>query len=98
VKAGLQPRRHQGGDRVRGDPGDHPLGLCRRLGAGLHPSGDRGGDPGYEAFDVRQIDDHPRRSSDWQDVVHVPAEGLSLYVTFQADVVTEFRLMAFKEK
>jgi len=31
-------------------------------------------------------------------VVHVPAEGLSLYVTFQADVVTEFRLMAFKEK
>ncbi|TAN56422.1 MAG: type II toxin-antitoxin system MqsR family toxin [Rhodospirillales bacterium] len=34
----------------------------------------------------------------WQDVYHVPAEGLVLYVKFQADVVTEFRLMSFKEK
>ena len=34
----------------------------------------------------------------WQDVYHVPAEALVLYVKFQADVVTEFRVMAFKEK
>lgn len=34
----------------------------------------------------------------WQDVYHVPASGLLLYVKFQADVVTEFRVMSFKEK
>jgi motility quorum-sensing regulator/GCU-specific mRNA interferase toxin len=34
----------------------------------------------------------------WQDVYHVPAGDLLLYVKFQADVVTEFRVMAFKEK
>lgn len=34
----------------------------------------------------------------WQDVYHVPAEGFVLYVKFQADVVTEFRVMSFKEK
>lgn len=34
----------------------------------------------------------------WQDVYHVPAGELILYVKFQADVVTEFRVMAFKEK
>lgn len=34
----------------------------------------------------------------WQDVYHVPAQGLILYVKFQADVVTEFRVMSFKEK
>ena len=34
----------------------------------------------------------------WQDVYHVPSCGLVLYVKFQADVVTEFRVMAFKEK
>ena len=34
----------------------------------------------------------------WQDVYHVPARGLVLYVKFQADVVTEFIVMAFKEK
>ncbi len=34
----------------------------------------------------------------WQDVYHVPARDLILYVKFQADVVTEFRVMAFKEK
>jgi motility quorum-sensing regulator/GCU-specific mRNA interferase toxin len=34
----------------------------------------------------------------WQDVYHVPAEGLVLYVKFQADVVTEFRVMSFKER
>jgi motility quorum-sensing regulator/GCU-specific mRNA interferase toxin len=34
----------------------------------------------------------------WQDVYHVPVGELVLYVKFQADVVTEFRVMAFKEK
>ncbi len=34
----------------------------------------------------------------WQDVYHVPVDGLILYVKFQADVVTEFRVMSFKEK
>ncbi|MDG4882367.1 type II toxin-antitoxin system MqsR family toxin [Mesorhizobium sp. WSM4884] len=34
----------------------------------------------------------------WQDVYHVPARDLLLYVKFQADVVTEFTVMAFKEK
>ncbi len=34
----------------------------------------------------------------WQDVYHVPAHGLVLYVKFQADVITEFTVMSFKEK
>lgn len=36
----------------------------------------------------------------WQDVYNVPVpdEGMVLYVKFQADVITEFRVMSFKEK
>lgn len=34
----------------------------------------------------------------WQDVYHVPARGMHLYVKFQADVITEFVVMSFKEK
>lgn len=34
----------------------------------------------------------------WQDVYHVPARDHLLYVKFQADVVTEFTVMSFKEK
>ena len=34
----------------------------------------------------------------WQDVYHVPADGLVLYVKFQADMLTEFRMMSFKER
>lgn len=34
----------------------------------------------------------------WQDVYHVPARELVLYVKFQADVVTGFTVMSFKEK
>lgn len=34
----------------------------------------------------------------WQDVYHVPARDLILYMKFQADVVTEFTVVAFKEK
>jgi motility quorum-sensing regulator/GCU-specific mRNA interferase toxin len=34
----------------------------------------------------------------WQDVYHVPLEDLTLYVKVQADLVTEFRVVSFKEK
>jgi motility quorum-sensing regulator/GCU-specific mRNA interferase toxin len=34
----------------------------------------------------------------WQDVYHVRSSNLVLYVKFQADVVTEFMLVSFKEK
>ncbi|MBV8964516.1 MAG: type II toxin-antitoxin system MqsR family toxin [Hyphomicrobiales bacterium] len=34
----------------------------------------------------------------WQDVYHVPARGLTLYVKFQADVITAFMVASFKEK
>jgi motility quorum-sensing regulator / GCU-specific mRNA interferase toxin len=34
----------------------------------------------------------------WQDVYHVPTRGLTLYVKFQADVITQFTVMSFKEK
>ncbi len=34
----------------------------------------------------------------WQDVYHVPSRGLTLYVKFQANVVTGFTVMSFKEK
>jgi motility quorum-sensing regulator / GCU-specific mRNA interferase toxin len=34
----------------------------------------------------------------WQDVYHVPSDAGLLYVKFTADVVTEFRLLSFKEK
>lgn len=34
----------------------------------------------------------------WQDVYHVPDGGLILYVKVQADRITEFRLMSFKER
>ena len=33
----------------------------------------------------------------WQDVYHVPVEGLWLYIKFQEDVMTEFKVMSFKE-
>ena len=34
----------------------------------------------------------------WQDVYHVPADDVLLYVKFQADAVTGFRVMSFKER
>jgi motility quorum-sensing regulator/GCU-specific mRNA interferase toxin len=34
----------------------------------------------------------------WQDVYNVPSGDLVLYVKFQADVLTEFRVISFKEK
>jgi motility quorum-sensing regulator/GCU-specific mRNA interferase toxin len=39
------------------------------------------------------------RSDQWQDVYHVPGdEGLTIYVKFTADVVTEFLVLSFKER
>ena len=34
----------------------------------------------------------------WQDVYHVPARSLVLYVKFQEDLLTEFSVVSFKEK
>ncbi len=50
-----------------------------------------GGDRRDGAADVREIDDDIRRHRVWQDVYHVPADDLVLYVKVQADVVTEFK-------
>jgi|SRR5690606_34565158 len=37
-------------------------------------------------------------SSRWQDVYHVPAGDLMLYIKFQADIVTEFIVVSFKQR
>ena len=34
----------------------------------------------------------------WQDVYHVPSGDLILYLKVKADVVTEFRIVSFKER
>jgi motility quorum-sensing regulator/GCU-specific mRNA interferase toxin len=34
----------------------------------------------------------------WQDVYHVSVGDMVLYIKFQADVVTEFTVISFKEK
>jgi motility quorum-sensing regulator/GCU-specific mRNA interferase toxin len=34
----------------------------------------------------------------WRDVYHVPMRGLLFYVKCQADVLTEFTVVSFKEK
>ncbi len=34
----------------------------------------------------------------WQDVYHVPVSGMVIYLKLQADVVTEFTVVSFKEK
>jgi len=34
----------------------------------------------------------------WQDVYHVPVDDMLLYVKFQADAITDFMIMSFKEK
>ncbi len=38
--------------------------------------------------------DHTR----WQDVYHVPWDGVVLYVKFTDDVLTEFMVLSFKER
>lgn len=38
--------------------------------------------------------DHRR----WQDVYHVPNGSLIIYVKFTDDVLTEFRVLSFKER
>ena len=37
-------------------------------------------------------------SREWQDVYHVRAGSMLLYVKFQADIIAEFQLISFKEK
>jgi motility quorum-sensing regulator/GCU-specific mRNA interferase toxin len=39
-----------------------------------------------------------RSHREWQDVYHVPHEGMTLYIKFVADMVTDFRVLSFKEK
>lgn len=34
----------------------------------------------------------------WQDVYHVPYQGLLLYIKFTQGTITEFALLSFKEK
>lgn len=34
----------------------------------------------------------------WQDVYHVPWDGLTLYVKFTGNVVTSFMILSFKER
>ena len=34
----------------------------------------------------------------WQDVYHVPYDGLTLYIKFTQNVISEFTLLSFKEK
>jgi motility quorum-sensing regulator / GCU-specific mRNA interferase toxin len=34
----------------------------------------------------------------WQDVYHVPHEGMLIYVKFTDDAVTEFAVVSFKER
>lgn len=35
---------------------------------------------------------------EWQDVYAVPTRGLVIYTKFRGDVVTEFRVLSFKER
>lgn len=39
-----------------------------------------------------------QRSGVWQDVYHLPHNGLILYVKFRDDTVTDFMVLSFKEK
>jgi motility quorum-sensing regulator / GCU-specific mRNA interferase toxin len=50
--------------------------------------------PGMFVKSMTTLADHRA----WQDVYHVPSEDLILYIKIQADVVTEFRVVSFKEK
>lgn len=34
----------------------------------------------------------------WQDVYHVPYNGLILYIKFTEDLISDFKLLSFKEK
>jgi motility quorum-sensing regulator/GCU-specific mRNA interferase toxin len=43
---------------------------------------------------MTSLSDHRR----WQDVYHVPWEGMVLYVKFTGDVLLEFVVLSFKER
>lgn len=63
---------------------------------------DRAGIVGViQAMDARMFVKSMTTFSDhriWQDVYNVPADAMVLYVKFQANVITSFTVMAFKEK
>lgn len=46
---------------------------------------------------VKSMTSHEEHKS-WQDVYHVPRGAVVVYLKFTADVVTEFRLLSFKER
>ncbi len=39
-----------------------------------------------------------RSNKDWQDVYHLPWNGMTLYVKFTDDAATQFQILSFKEK
>ncbi len=39
-----------------------------------------------------------RDARQWQDVYHVPSDGMTVYLKFTDNIVTEFTLLSFKEK
>jgi motility quorum-sensing regulator / GCU-specific mRNA interferase toxin len=45
-----------------------------------------------------KLDDDLCRHRLWQDIYHVPMRGLLHYAKFEADVLTEFTIVSFKEK
>jgi motility quorum-sensing regulator/GCU-specific mRNA interferase toxin len=50
--------------------------------------------PAHFLKSMTSYGDHRR----WQDVYHVPHDGMVLYVKFTDDAVTEFVLLSFKER
>jgi Motility quorum-sensing regulator, toxin of MqsA len=99
AEANLRSCRHQGCDRGGGNAIHHLVGSARRGGPWIRPW--------RIAKVIQTIERHMFYKSMtthadhrvWQDVYHVPVEnGPTLYVKFQANVVTEFTVMSFKEK
>jgi hypothetical protein len=95
----LRSRRHKAVDRFGRNPRHHDLGFARRHRAlGFDRAGItqtiNGIGKGMFYKSMTTFADHRL----WQDVYHVPSRGLTLYIKFQADVVTEFSVVSFKEK
>ncbi|WP_246667231.1 type II toxin-antitoxin system MqsR family toxin [Bradyrhizobium sp. UNPA324] len=98
-EADLRSCCHQGRDRDGGHTFHHHLGATRRGGPGFDRAGIakvvRSTNQGMFYKSMTTHADHRV----WQDVYHVSLEdGLMLYVKFQANVVTEFTVVSFKEK
>ncbi|WP_462393100.1 type II toxin-antitoxin system MqsR family toxin [Mitsuokella multacida] len=52
----------------------------------------------YRFGEVNFIDLLYRNHRLWQDVYHVPYQGMLLYVKFTKGTITDFALLSFKEK